>query len=56
MAIGDSDNDVDMLKYAGLGVAMGNAFESLKEVADEITLPCDKNGFAVAVEKYILDK
>lgn len=56
MAIGDSDNDVDMLKYAGFGVAMGNAFESLKEVADEITLPCDENGFAVAVEKYILDK
>lgn len=54
MAIGDSDNDIDMIKYAGLGVAMGNAFDSVKAVADYITLPCEDDGFAAAVEKFIL--
>ena len=56
MAIGDSDNDVDMLKYAGIGVAMGNGFDSAKKVADAVTLSCEKDGFAVAVEKFILNK
>lgn len=56
MAIGDSDNDIDMIKYAGIGVAMGNAFESVKQVADYVTLPCEEDGFAIAVEKFILQK
>lgn len=54
MAIGDSDNDTDMIRYAGLGVAMGNAFPSLKEVADVIAPSCMEDGFAAAVEEYIL--
>lgn len=56
MAIGDSENDMDMIRYAGLGVAMGNAFDSVKKAADYITLSCEEDGFAAAVEKFILNK
>lgn len=55
MAIGDSDNDLAMLKYAGFGVAMGNAFDSTKAIADVITTDVEADGFAHAVEKYILN-
>lgn len=51
MAIGDGDNDISMIEYAGIGVAVENATEKLKEVASFITLSCDNNGFAHAVEK-----
>ena len=37
IAIGDENNDIDMIKMAGLGIAMGNATHRVKEVADEIT-------------------
>ncbi len=51
MAIGDGDNDISMIEYAGIGVAVENATEKLKEVASFITLSCDNSGFAHAVEK-----
>jgi len=54
MAIGDYDNDVDMVAWAGLGVAVGNASPRLLAVADEIVPPLDKEGAAVAIERYIL--
>lgn len=54
MAIGDAGNDVDMLKFAGLGVAMGNAFEETLKVADYITKTNAEDGVAVAIEKFIL--
>lgn len=54
MAIGDSGNDVDMLKYAGWGVAMGNASEAVKAVARLETLTNDADGVAEAIEKYVL--
>jgi len=54
MAIGDYDNDVDMVAWAGLGVAVGNASPRLLAVADEIVPPFDEEGAAVAIERYIL--
>jgi len=55
LAIGDGTNDRDMIIAAGLGVAMGNADESLKAVADCITGHCNEAGFAQAIEKYVLN-
>ena len=54
MAIGDGLNDIPMLQYAGLAVAMGNAYPEVKQIADEITLTNDEDGVAKAVEKLIL--
>lgn len=56
MAIGDAENDRDMLKLVGLGVAVGNATEALKEVADEIVKSNEEDGVAEAVEKFVLKK
>ena len=53
IACGDGYNDVSMIKYAGLGVAMSNAQTAVKEVADEITLSNDEDGVALIVEKYM---
>ncbi len=54
MAVGDSGNDVPMLEYAGLGVAMGNAKPAVKAAADVVTLSSDDDGVAEAIEKYVL--
>lgn len=56
MCIGDNENDISMLKYAGLGVAMGNAIEELKEVADYITDTNIEDGVAKALEKFVLNR
>ncbi|MBP3038797.1 HAD family phosphatase [Bacillaceae bacterium Marseille-Q3522] len=53
-AIGDNVNDMQMLKAAGLGIAMGNAPEIVKKEADEITDTNDKNGVAKAIRNYLL--
>lgn len=50
IAIGDSDNDVSMIKKAKIGIAMGNACDSLKEVADYITTPVSEDGLYRAFE------
>lgn len=55
MACGDGYNDVTMIDYAGLGVAMDNACHEVKKVSDYITSSNDEDGVAVAVEKFILD-
>jgi Cof subfamily protein (haloacid dehalogenase superfamily) len=55
MALGDSYNDIDMLEYAGMGVAMGNAPESIKEKADYVSADNNQDGVAKAVEKFILN-
>ena len=52
--MGDSVNDLDMLEYAGLGVAMGNASERIKAVADAVTESNDADGVAEAILKYVL--
>jgi len=54
VAIGDDDNDIDMLEIAGLGVAMGNAGEHVKAAADYITETNDNDGAALALEKLFL--
>lgn len=54
MAIGDSNNDYPMLEYAGFGVAMGNASERVKNIAQAVTAHNNAHGVAEAIEKYIL--
>ena len=54
IAIGDNFNDIDMIQFAGLGVAMGNAPEQVKQIANEITLSNDDNGVANIIQKYLL--
>lgn len=54
ICMGDSGNDLHMIEYAGLGIGMGNAYEQIKEVADEVTLTNEENGVAHIIEKYIL--
>lgn len=56
MAIGDADNDIEMLKLAGFAVAVDNATEAIKAVADEVVKSNDKNGVAEALEKFVLKK
>ncbi|MDV3426167.1 MAG: Cof-type HAD-IIB family hydrolase [Bacillota bacterium] len=56
ICIGDSGNDKHMIKYAGLGVAMGNAFNEIKEAADYITLSNEEDGVAHVIDKFILEK
>jgi len=53
-AFGDAENDIPMLKTAGIGVAMGNATLAVKNVADMVTLSNNEDGIAVWLEKYIL--
>ena len=53
LAIGDSENDLEMLEWAGHGVAMGNSENHVKSMADEITLDNDKDGAARIIEKYL---
>ena len=50
---GDGFNDISMIKYAGVGVAMGNAQEKVKEAADYITGSNDKDGLVEVMEKFI---
>ena len=54
IAIGDGFNDLSMIQYAGLGIAMANAQEVVKENADFITLSNEEDGVAYAAEKFIL--
>jgi Cof subfamily protein (haloacid dehalogenase superfamily) len=54
IAIGDNENDMSMIEYAGLGIAMGNAEESLKNVANHITAHYQEDGVAEAIERFIL--
>ena len=54
ICIGDGENDISMLEHAGLGVAMGNAPENVKAVADYITDTNDNEGVAKVIEKFIL--
>jgi len=53
IACGDGFNDLTMVEYAGLGVAMANAQDIVKEAADYITLSNDEDGIVHVLEKYI---
>lgn len=52
---GDSFNDISMVRYAGIGVAMGNAQQRLKDVADYITDTNDNDGLVRVIDKFILN-
>ncbi|MNI87869.1 putative phosphatase [compost metagenome] len=54
MTIGDNFNDIDMLTYAGLGIAMANAPDEVKRYADDVTLSNDKDGLKYSLEKYVI--
>lgn len=54
IAVGDAGNDVRMIKNVGLGVAMTNASEDVKEVADYITLTNEEDGVAQVIERFML--
>jgi hydroxymethylpyrimidine pyrophosphatase-like HAD family hydrolase len=55
LAIGDSRNDVPMLRWAGIGVAMGNAPSDVRQAVGRVTAPCDADGVARAIERYVLE-
>ncbi|MCM3603248.1 Cof-type HAD-IIB family hydrolase [Robertmurraya korlensis] len=56
IAIGDSYNDITMIEFAGLGVAMGNAPDAIKEIANHVTETNNNDGVAQVVEEFILSK
>ena len=56
IAFGDQELDIEMLQTAGLGVAMGNAPDKVKRVADVVTASNEEDGVAIALEKYVLGK
>jgi Cof subfamily protein (haloacid dehalogenase superfamily) len=56
IAIGDSWNDREMIQVAGLGVAMGNAVDALKEIADYVTKTNNEDGVKHVIERFILAK
>jgi len=54
MACGDGENDLPMIKTAGIGVAMANGAPFIKAQADAVTLTNDRDGVAAAIERYAL--
>lgn len=54
ICVGDAGNDLDMIRYAGLGVAMGNAFDEIKSEADYITHTNEEDGVAHVIEEFML--
>lgn len=54
MAMGDQENDLAMLEFAGTGVAMGNAISSVKAIAQFVTKSNQEDGVAWAIEKFVL--
>lgn len=54
ICMGDGENDLSMIEYAGLGIAMGNAPDFIKEKANYITDTNDNDGVAKAIEKFVL--
>jgi Cof subfamily protein (haloacid dehalogenase superfamily) len=56
LAIGDSGNDIAMLKYVGFGIAMGDASDAVKQAANAVTASQADNGVAVAINQFVLKK
>ncbi|STQ78024.1 Phosphatase YidA [Hafnia alvei] len=56
MCIGDHGNDLAMVEYAGVGVAMGNAEPAIKDAAQFVTTTNQEDGVAVAINKFVLGK
>ncbi|MET0330089.1 MAG: HAD hydrolase family protein, partial [Dyella sp.] len=55
MALGDQQNDLAMIKYAGLGVAMGNGVDEVKAASRYVTRSNREDGVAHAIEKFVLN-
>ena len=55
LAIGDGENDISMIKFAGLGVAMGNSNQLVRDSADFTSLTNDENGVAFTLKKFLLN-
>lgn len=56
VAVGDHVNDLDMIEYAGLGVAMGNAQPEVKQLADRVIGHHDQDGLAVFIEQLLTER
>ncbi len=56
ICIGDSYNDLPMLRFAGMGVAMGNAQQEVKEMADYVTASNDEDGIVNVIDKFMTPK
>jgi Cof subfamily protein (haloacid dehalogenase superfamily) len=56
VAIGDNHNDIGMLQFAGLGIAMGNAHDEVKSIADHVTRRNSEEGVAIALEEVVLTR
>lgn len=54
LAIGDQNNDIDLVKAGGIGVAMGNGSPEIKACADFVTDTVENDGFVKAIEKFVL--
>lgn len=55
MAVGDSRNDVPMMRWAGIGVAMGNALPEVKQAVEHVTASNDADGVARAIDRFVLE-
>ncbi len=55
IAMGDSLNDMDMMKHAGISIAMDNALDEVKEISNFVTKSVDEAGVAYALRKYVLN-
>lgn len=53
IAFGDEDNDLEMIDYAGVGVAMGNAIDQLKSIANHVTVTNEESGIGLFLEEYL---
>lgn len=53
IAFGDEDNDLEMIDYAGVGVAMGNAIDELKSLAKHVTATNEEDGIGAFLEEYL---
>ena len=54
IAFGDAENDLEMIRFAGIGVAMGNGAEEVKAVADYVTADIDDDGIEKALKHFNL--
>ncbi|WP_274533236.1 HAD hydrolase family protein [Photorhabdus temperata] len=53
MCIGDHNNDLAMIEFAAVGVAMGNAEQGVKDIAQFITATNEQDGVAIAINKFL---
>lgn len=53
IAFGDEDNDLEMIDYAGVGVAMGNAIDPLKSIAKHVTATNEEDGVGIFLQSYL---